>query len=118
MKWIGDAGERTAERYLKKQKYHILERNYRTRFGEIDLIAEKGEYLVFVEVKYRKNDASGQPAEYVTHTKRQRLIRAAKQYMKEHSTDQPVRFDVVSVLGELKSPKVELIQNAFSATDV
>ena len=115
MKSIGDAGEKIAAKYLKKHQYTIVETNYRVhRIGEIDIIAQEGEYLVFVEVKYRKDTACGRPEEYVGQEKRTRLIRAAREYMVSHRITSPVRFDVVSIVGDMKEPEIEVIQNAFS----
>lgn len=115
MKSIGDAGEKIAAKYLKKHKYTIVETNYRVhRVGEIDIVAKDGEYLVFVEVKYRKDTECGRPEEYVGKEKRARLIRAAEAYMVFHRITSPVRFDVVSIVGDMKKPVIEVIKNAFS----
>ena len=107
----GAGREEEAAGYLEQQGYQVLTRNYYIRGGEIDLIAEDGEYLVFVEVKYRSSRKAGDPAEAVTPEKQKRIIRAARVYMmKEHiRPDRPVRFDVVSILdGEIR-----LIRDAF-----
>ena len=114
MKEIGDKGERIAARALKKRGYKIIETNYSVHHvGEIDIVAKKDEYLVFVEVKYRKNTLAGRPEEYVGRLKRQRLLRAAEQYILTHGVTAPVRFDVVSVIGNFIHPEVEVITNAF-----
>ena len=92
----GRAGEQIAARYLQKQGYRLLAMNYRTRYGEIDLIAQDGDTVVFVEVKTRK-DASFAPAyAAVTPKKQERLRQTAQQWMAEKG-EQPARFDVVEV---------------------
>ncbi len=116
MKAIGDAAEKKAARFLKKKGYKIIETNYTVHHvGEIDIIAKDGETLVFVEVKFRKNDLSGRPEEFVGREKRRRLQRTAMQYMTVHDIHLPVRFDVVGIMGEKKEEQIELIQNAFFA---
>ena len=116
-KTIGNLGEDEAVKYLKTNKYIILERNFNVHGGEIDIIAKKGDYVIFVEVKTRSTDEYGGGAEAVNYTKQQRLIRAAKVYMLKLG-DVPVRFDVVVVNGFMKGKKfvketIEHIENAF-----
>lgn len=107
---IGNAYERVAGEYLKTQGYEILGYNFHTRAGEIDLIAKHGIYLVFIEVKYRKDMSSGHPFEAVSLQKQKKISRCALYYMKKNGfTEMPVRFDVVGILGE----QIQLIQNAF-----
>lgn len=103
--------EEQAAGWLKEQGYRILKRNYRCRQGEIDLIAEDGPYLVFVEVKYRKGEQTGHPAEAVDIRKQKRLSRTALYYCYEQRVPETrgCRFDVVSILGD----KIEHIINAF-----
>lgn len=114
MKFLGDRGEEKAAKHLKKRGYKILERNYRVHnVGEIDIIARDGEYTVFVEVKYRKSTDFGRPEEYVTQRKRERLIRAAEHYIQKNHLETPVRFDVVSLVGE-KFEDIEVIKSAFT----
>ena len=104
--------EKKAAAYLKEHGYEILEMNYRCRRGEVDIVARDGEYLVFVEVKYRKNAAAGAPAEAVEYRKQQRICYVAGNYLMTHhlGSETPVRFDVVSVLDD----RITLYQNAFS----
>src|SRR3989442_9274902 len=78
---LGEEGERAAARFLEARGYRILERNYRTRRGEIDLIAEDGRMLVFVEVKVRLDDRFGGPAAAITRAKQARIARLAQQYL-------------------------------------
>ena len=112
-KMLGQQGEDRAAKYLVKQGYKILERNYRTRAGEIDLIAlDRGE-VVFVEVKTRTSNAFGAPELAVTPQKQQRMIKAALGYIKYKKLHQvPCRFDVVAI-SAAKEQEVELIRNAF-----
>ncbi len=113
---LGRAGEVSAERFLRKKGYRIIERNYRTRFGELDIIARDGRTLVFVEVKARTGQAFGSPGEAVGRRKQSRLTLAAGLYMEERRLrDLPVRFDVVGVLGDGPGAEMELLQDAFEA---
>lgn len=110
---VGNAKESQAIHYLIKAGYKILERNYYTRAGEIDIIAMDGNYLAFVEVKYRWNEAYGFPSESV-HTKKQRkIIQCARYYLLMHGYGEYVacRFDVIVLLGE----EIHLIKNAYDA---
>lgn len=108
---IGTEYEELACEYLLRHGYKILERNFRCRQGEIDIIAKDGDYLVFIEVKYRRNGLEGDPAEAVDYRKQARILRTARFYMNytRISEDVPCRFDVVAVLGK----DVRLIKDAF-----
>lgn len=111
---IGMAGETLAVREMRKQGYTILEQNYRTRGGEIDIIAQKDGILVFTEVKTRRGTAYGTPAEAVTRTKQRHIIAAAKEYLAAHAlTDQDCRFDVAEVLEEKGKTYFRYTKNAF-----
>lgn len=106
----GREGEKRAEQTLKKEGYTIIEKNFRTRFGEIDIIAEEKGCLVFVEVKKRNTATFGDPFHAVNKRKQQHLIKSALFYMKSHrSFDRKVRFDVVGIDGD----GVKIIRNAF-----
>lgn len=109
---VGSEKEETAAQFLAAQGYRILERNFRCRTGEIDLIAQDGEYLVFLEVKYRSGNEMGLPEEAVTFQKQRTISRVALYYLttKRHRTDVPCRFDVVAIAGD----KIRLHKNAFS----
>lgn len=109
---VGTTYEELAAKYLERRGYQILERNYRCRLGEIDLIAREGNTLVFLEVKYRKTGAYGSPAEAVTFAKQRTICRVADYYRITHgiSERQPCRFDVVAILGG----QIEVIRNAFA----
>lgn len=112
---IGLKGELLAEAFLKKQGYRIVERNFRCKFGEIDIIGFKKGVLSFIEVKTRSSDAFGQPIEAVDKTKQRRLVRLANYYLykKKAQPELPCRFDVVSILMGKDKPVIGLIINAF-----
>lgn len=113
-KLLGREGEDLAARFLTKQGYRILERNYSTRSGEIDLIALHDGDVVFVEVKTRSGDAFGAPELAVTPRKQQRMVKAALAYIKYKKLHQvPCRFDVVAITTAAEQEEVELIPNAF-----
>ena len=103
--------EQLAAEFLEEKGYRILERNFRCRQGEIDIIAVDRDCLVFLEVKYRRDEQMGSGAEAVGPAKQRRIIRCAQYYLMRHAdcADMPCRFDVVSVCGE----KVTLYRNAF-----
>jgi putative endonuclease len=114
---IGSEGERAAAEFLEARGYRILDRNYRTRLGEIDLVAEEGRILVFVEVKVRLNDRFGGPAAAITSAKQARIARLAQQYvMSRRLGERPCRFDVVLIWGaDPKTRRIELLPGAFDA---
>jgi putative endonuclease len=114
-RWLGDRGERAAARYLRRKGLRIITRGYRTRLGEIDLIARDGETLVFVEVKSRRQ---GVPAEAVTPEKQRRITLAALHFLRKHGLlDVRSRFDIVAIVwpDERGEPQIEHIPNAFEA---
>ncbi len=111
---LGQTGEEIARRYLRSCGYRIVGRNWRCRFGELDLIARDGETLEFVEVKARTRDGFGGPEGAVTPRKRARMVAAARAYLRELGADLPVRFDVVTV----RPGKVTLYRDAFQVDDV
>ena len=108
----GALWERIVTEYLKRQGYTILEKNFRCREGEIDLIAREEGYLVFIEVRYRKTEAKGHPFETVNTAKQRKICRVSRYYLMKNgiSPDIPVRYDVAAVLGD----KIEVMKNAFS----
>jgi len=111
---LGDAGEDLAAAALKKQGYKILERNYRTPLGEIDVIARHQGFLVFLEVKTRRSLHFGEPQEAVSPAKQARLKRLADYYVKvKRQGEVKMRFDVVAITVSEAGPQVEIIQNAF-----
>lgn len=106
----GDKAEQLALRYLRRQGLKHLQSNFRSRFGEIDLIMLDRETLVFVEVRYRKLQTYGGGAASVNRHKQQRLIKTGLTYLQRHNNEAVCRFDVVSV--EDKG-QIEWIRNAF-----
>lgn len=113
----GDWGEALAAEYLEARGCRIVEKEWRCRFGEIDLIAEKDGMLIFVEVKLRTNLQYGMPREYVTAKKQEKLRAAALLYLSMHGLDVPTRFDVAEVYTDAhhsaRSTRIEYIENAF-----
>ncbi|NOY52399.1 MAG: YraN family protein [Deltaproteobacteria bacterium] len=117
---LGKFGENRAVRYLQQEGFEILRRNYRTPFGEIDIIAREEETLVFVEVKTRSTNTFGMPQEAVNRRKQRQLIRTAQAYLNEAGGElPPCRFDVIAVRtdGHGQIGKFELIRGAFDAPD-
>lgn len=111
---VGTNYEKTAGKYLEEQGYRVLEYNFRCRTGEVDIIAQDGEYLVFCEVKYRENDKKGHPFEAVSPSKQRKISKCAMYYLsKKQLCDVPCRFDVVGILGE----EILLLKNAFDFTE-
>lgn len=110
----GKTGEDLAVQYLLKKKYVILQRNYRRRSGEIDIVVKDGVDLVFVEVKTRRSHSFGTPFEAVGLKKQRQISKVALAYLTEHNFhDQPIRFDVIAISVEGKRARVELLKNAF-----
>ncbi len=115
-KMTGAEGELAAAGFLRKQGYAILEKNFRTRSGEIDLIAEDKGTLVFVEVKTRRSDAYGCAEEAVDGRKQHRIIEAARYYLHRYNyADRDCRFDVVGIEWDgSKGGRITHIRNAFN----
>ncbi len=115
-KQLGVYGELVAARYLRRHGYEILETNFFSRFGEIDLIAQKRDTIVFVEVKTRDSDSLERPAYAVTATKQQRIKKTALYYLSILDKDVNISFDVVEVLvvtKGIKKVKINHIKSAF-----
>jgi putative endonuclease len=108
---VGTEYEVKASGYLEKNGYQILERNFRCKIGEIDLIGRNDGYLCFIEVKYRSSSSKGFPAEAITPNKIRKITRTAQYYMLLHKlpVDTPCRFDAVVILEN----ELSLIKNAF-----
>ncbi len=108
---VGTEFEQKASVYLEKNGYRILERNFRCKIGEIDLIARNEGYLCFIEVKYRSSSSKGFPSEAITPGKIRRITRTAQYYMLLHKypMDTPCRFDAVVILEN----ELTVIKNAF-----
>jgi putative endonuclease len=111
----GMEGERAAVKFLKRRGYRIVASNYKSKLGEIDVIADDGGTLVFVEVKWRADDSRGGPAAGITPAKQARLARLAQHYLVAHRAGERVcRFDAVLITGEdPKTQRIELLPGAF-----
>ena len=116
-KLTGRWGEAEAARFLRRKKYKIIGMGYRTRFGEIDIIAENRDYVVFAEVKTRRSDSFAKAREYVDAGKRRRIIAAAQQWLAQSCSEKQPRFDVIEIYApegtETKNPVINHIPDAF-----
>lgn len=114
---LGAWGESVAGAYLRGRRYRLLGANFRCRGGELDIVAEKGRYIVFVEVKLRRDAAFAEAREFVTKTKQQRVITAAQVWLARYPTDRQPRFDVIEIYApnglETEKPKINHIRDAF-----
>ena len=117
-KELGDWGEERAARYLRLRGYRILGRNFRCRQGEIDIIAGKGDFVVFAEVKLRKNADFGEAREFVTSAKQRRVICAAEFWLMKTGCEKQPRFDVIEIYApkgtDTVFPTIRHLENAFS----
>ena len=121
---LGRRGEALAEAFLKRKGYEIVERNWKGKAGEIDIIAKDKKTIVFAEVKTRATEKFGAPVEAVDKTKQEHITRVASEYLQKDKAKKtpPVRFDVISVriisgtlFGRLRGPEIEHIEGAFGA---
>ena len=111
---FGRRSENLAVWYLKKIGYKIIEQNYRTPLGEIDIIAKEKKTIVFVEVKSRQSIRYGNPKWAVTPRKQRKISMVALQYLKStRQTDARARFDVVAITSNRDEPQIEVVKNAF-----
>ena len=114
---VGAWGEQIAAEYLRKKRYKILAAGYRCRFGEIDLIVKNKKYLVFVEVKLRKNADFASARDFVDAGKQSRLRTTASMYLSQNPTELQPRFDVIEIYApegaETKKPIIEHLEDAF-----
>ena len=114
---LGSWGEALAAEYLRKKKYTIVAAGFRSRFGEIDLIAENKHHLVFVEVKLRKSDSFARARDYVDRRKQDKLRITASIYLSQHPTDLQPRFDVIEIYcpegTATQNPKITHLEGAF-----
>ena len=111
---LGSQGEKLALKFLKKQGLRLHEKNYHCRYGEIDLIMWHDDYLVFIEVRYRKNEQYGGALESVTQSKQDKLRRSAQDYIiRTKNSASPCRFDILCLNGNINKPDYQWIQNAF-----
>ncbi|MCD8116154.1 MAG: YraN family protein [Oscillospiraceae bacterium] len=116
-KLLGAFGEDAACRYLRRRGYKIIGRNYACRFGEIDIIAQDRRYIVFAEVKLRRNADFARAMEYVTEDKQRRVIMAAELWLSENPTRRQPRFDVLEVYAPqgtmTEKPEIHHIEDAY-----
>ena len=114
---VGAWGEALAAEYLRKKSYRIVASGYRSRYGEIDLIAESKTHLIFVEVKLRKSDSFAKAYEFVDYHKQNRLRTTAQMYLSEYPTQLQPRFDVIEIYApdgaETRKPKINHMEDAF-----
>jgi len=113
IKTMGKRAEDLAAYFLIKDGYEILERNFYSRFGEIDIIVTKDDFVVFVEVKYRRNDTHGTPSMAVNFRKQEKMKKTALHYIGMHEiVDKDFRFDIIEVMGAHEL-RLKHIDNAF-----
>ncbi len=115
-KTLGDKGEVLAIQFLKSQGYKIMQRNYRVKLGEIDIIARENDQICFVEVKTRSSERLGSPFEAISSSKQRKMSQVASYYLNSHYAHQEIkaRFDVVSILfDESGNEEIDLCKDAF-----
>lgn len=114
---LGRWGEEQGAQFLRRHGFRVLAAGWQCRYGEIDLIAQKGGYLCFVEVKLRKDDRFAQAREFVDHHKQQRIRTSAQMYLAQYPTQLQPRFDVLEVYApegmDTQKPKIVLLEDAF-----
>ncbi|MBD3272750.1 YraN family protein [Candidatus Dependentiae bacterium] len=112
-KQLGNSGEKAIQKFLEKNKFKIIASNYKSKWGEIDIIAQKKDLISFIEVKTRKT-AYFPISQVVNYTKQQKIIKTAKMYIQRHNIYNKIcRFDVATVLLSGNSFDIEYIENAF-----
>lgn len=113
-KILGNTGESIVAEFLRKRGFKLLAQNYRARCGEIDLIAQKDEYVVFVEVKTRKTNYFP-TSTVVTYSKQKKIVNTAQWFvLKNHIRDKVLRFDIATVIYADSGFEIEYIENAFT----
>ena len=115
---LGRFGEAKAAEHLRKKGHKILAMNFTTRFGEVDIISENRKFLIFAEVKLRKDASFAEAREFVTRTKQQRVVLAAQQWLQQNPTKKQPRFDVIEVYapdGAEGDVEIRCWENAFEA---
>lgn len=110
---IGKSGESSASTHLIKMGFKIIERNWRWRRKEIDIIAEYQEYIVFVEVKTRENNSFGNPEDFVSRKQQRHIIAAADAYITEKDIDKEARFDIIAITNNFGKEEILHIPDAF-----
>ncbi|MCL2132264.1 MAG: YraN family protein [Lentimicrobiaceae bacterium] len=112
----GKFGEKLAEDYLINHDYTVLHTNWRAKRYEVDIIAQKGDILVFCEVKYRSSNFFGEPESFVTKQKQRNIIKSAAMYVGRNCWRGEVRFDIISILMKDETAKINHIENAYGCT--
>ncbi|WP_378180999.1 YraN family protein [Aquimarina sp. SS2-1] len=110
---LGKEGEKLAVEFLEKHGYVVLEKNYRYLKAEIDIIAQKGDIIVVVEVKTRSTPEFGDPQDFVKPKQIQLLVKAIDHYVLEHDLDVEVRFDIVAIIKNKLGTRIEHLEDAF-----
>ena len=113
-KELGETGEQMAARYLEDQGYVILDRNYRRGHKEVDIIALDHGELAVIEVKTRTNEDYFTAEQAVDHRKRQNIIRVANNYMRRYHRTEPLRFDIIAIVGSGATAEIRHTKNAFN----
>ena len=113
---LGHWGEDLAVAHLRKEGYKIVERNWRFGKEEIDIIAQKGEFLVIVEVKTRHSSQFGDPQDFVSNKQQRHLINAADAFVTDNDLDVEVRFDIIAITSDTTPPHLTHIEEAFYPT--
>lgn len=111
----GAAIEQVAAQWLRQQGLTLLAQNHYVKGGELDLVMQDGETVVFIEVKHRVNTRFGHPLETVTYQKQQRLIRAARLYIAQNRLSSPCRFDILGIVGKPPDLEFHWAKAAFDA---
>ena len=111
---LGQKGEDLATNHLIGKNYEIVDRNYRFRNAEVDIICKKEEKLIFVEVKTRHSAAIGEPYKAVTRKKQQQIIKVANHYIEQNDSNDEVRLDVISIVLNQFEMRLEHIEDAFT----
>jgi len=113
---LGKKGEKIAESYLLKNSYNIYEKNWWYLKGEIDIIAQKGDFIVFVEVKTRSTSDYGSPESFVSSKQQKMIINAAQEYIVRNNHDYEARFDIISIILIGNNYEIDHIEDAFYPT--
>lgn len=115
----GRTGEDTAILELKKKGYKLLEKNYRSHFGEIDIIAEDGDIIAFIEIKTRRSDSYGEPGLSITKQKKERMYKTSLAYLiRNGMTSRRCRFDVVLIIRYRNKDDIQVVKDAFREDDI
>lgn len=113
---VGNLGEKLSVQYMLGKGFDVLETNYHSRYGEVDIIVKNSKHIVFIEVKTRKPNSMSKPAESVTVAKQSKIIKTAMTYLQKTECDLQPRFDVIEVIMSNKQPlqySINHIENAF-----